>query len=58
MADSPNRSYAYGSNATSNALGVSKAFRAFLNSTAKRGPRPGIEVKVHNAYMAKFQESK
>lgn len=43
--------YHYGSTATSNAMGVSKAFRAFLNSTAKRGPRPGIETKAHNRYL-------
>lgn len=43
--------YHYGSNVTSNALGVSRAFRAFLNSTAKRGPRPGIETVAHNRYL-------
>lgn len=48
------REYIYGSNATKNALNLNRAYRAAMNNTAKRGPRPGIEVKVDNAFKAKI----
>lgn len=48
----------YGSNATRNALNVPKAFRVAMNNTANRGPRPGLEVKAHNAWLLNHGESK
>lgn len=47
----------YGSKATTSAANMSRAWRKDLAHLLARGPRPGVETKVHNVWEANHKDS-